>query len=1204
MRNLKRALSLALAAVMVLGMMVIGAGAVNLDDFSDKDEIVNTEAVTVLTTLNVINGKDDGSYDPTGIVTRAEMAKIICVILNGGSDPALGASTTHTYTDTVNHWAEAYIEYCTQLGIVAGKGNGTFDPNGTVTATEAAKMLLVALGYNASFENMVGANWAVSTNVLANQNKLYAGLAIDVDAGLTRDNAAQMAYNALNCEMVEYNYALVTGPDGSLTSIPTVDKKDDTLLSDKFGGVRVEGVVLKNEQTANNFDGKTRIDITNEDELTKVGHNFGDTATFEVSTDASILGTSVFFYAVPSVASPTNAEKALVLGSVMDSGKNVIVTNTDSFDKDESNAGNALTAAVINDYMDDEDIDVNDATVVFVNGSMDTVPNNGSIAALLASKLGNKVGYETKFIDNDNDGVTEAVVQTQYSFGKVIRYNSDEKDGGLTIDTDPTTKDVKADKIVGLADVALNDYVNYYEMGSKLYVSKAETLTGTIESVKENGNRLKANLTVDGTTYTFTTDVYTMDGVLEDPDNFVASEFVGKEITLYLDPFGYVAASSNVNGYTDYAYIANGSDTNLGTGLAGSVTVYAVLPDGSAKSYTVANLKNGTFDGKPSTYVADDEYTVGDPAANVGTVYGDQLYGYYINSKGEIELTVPTTGYQDVVTSAAGGDNASISFKKGQSTIYATGLANNLVDSDTVFYYVFMKNGVVDHIDSYIGKDNAPSVDINAGDTVGSVATINKETNGIAEAVVFTTNNVTSGSILYLYQYVRTTGDYKVYNAVIDGELVKDVVVDSSVSNVNDLLGVWSYTVNGDNVYSLQTANTVKTGYVKVIDGTSLVVTVPGDRDYQLTLNSETSMAEIDGADTAIISGVTKDSWVTVVYDSMSGDNTVKGLYLMERYAVDNASVLGVKIGAVSDVAKSGSGYATSYTSTNTVLTDLAFSKSVDMITYPPVIVAAANKPTTYTAATQCTDVTTMSAGKTYYIVTLAKDGASFGVTELTVTAASEATADVAFALTTPATDAVNTITGGGATKNITVDVANNTSSVVLTATKTAAQTIVAGGTDVADVTVSDNTCTVDTSAVASAGGSKSFTLTVNEDGHTAIVYNVTVTVKGNTEDITLSLTNPTDDDSDNDIAVSDTTVTVNVQNNTSSVVLTATKTDSQSIEVGGTDSSLVSVSGNAYTVDTSAVASAGGNKTFTLTVSEAGYASVTYNVTVIVAGS
>ena len=415
MRNLKRALSLALASVMVLSMMVIGAGAASLDDFSDKDEIVNTEAVTVLTTLNVINGKDDGSYDPTGIVTRAEMAKIICVILNGGNDPALGASSTHTYTDTVNHWAEAYIEYCTQLGIVAGKGDGTFDPNGTVTATEAAKMLLVALGYNASYEGMVGANWAVSTNVLANQNKLYGGLSIDVDAGLTRDNAAQMAYNALNCEMVAYTYALVTGADGSLTSIPRVEKKDDTLLSEKFGGVRVEGVVVENEQTSSNFEGKTRIDITNGDELAKVGHNFVTTAsdgsvntrgTFEVSTDASLLGTSVFFYVVPSVASPKNSEKAVVLGSVMDSGKNTVVTTTKTFGSDG-----------IEGFMKDEDIDVNDSTAVYVDGSLKT---NGKDGIAETAKITNKTGWEVKFIDNDNDGITESVVQTQYGFGKTF----------------------------------------------------------------------------------------------------------------------------------------------------------------------------------------------------------------------------------------------------------------------------------------------------------------------------------------------------------------------------------------------------------------------------------------------------------------------------------------------------------------------------------------------------------------------------------------------------------------------------------------------------------------------------------------------------------------------------------------------------------------------------------------------------------------
>ena len=87
MRNLKRALRLALAFVMVMSMMVVGAGAVSIDDFSDKDQIVNTEAVMTMVSLGVINSKDDGSYDPTGIVTRAEMAKLIAVTLNGGKDP-------------------------------------------------------------------------------------------------------------------------------------------------------------------------------------------------------------------------------------------------------------------------------------------------------------------------------------------------------------------------------------------------------------------------------------------------------------------------------------------------------------------------------------------------------------------------------------------------------------------------------------------------------------------------------------------------------------------------------------------------------------------------------------------------------------------------------------------------------------------------------------------------------------------------------------------------------------------------------------------------------------------------------------------------------------------------------------------------------------------------------------------------------------
>ena len=64
MRNLKRALSLALASVMLLGMMVVGSSAKGIDDFTDKAEIVNQDAVAVTSAIGMFEGYEDGSFGP------------------------------------------------------------------------------------------------------------------------------------------------------------------------------------------------------------------------------------------------------------------------------------------------------------------------------------------------------------------------------------------------------------------------------------------------------------------------------------------------------------------------------------------------------------------------------------------------------------------------------------------------------------------------------------------------------------------------------------------------------------------------------------------------------------------------------------------------------------------------------------------------------------------------------------------------------------------------------------------------------------------------------------------------------------------------------------------------------------------------------------------------------------------------------------
>ena len=240
MRNLKRALSLALAAIMLIGMMVVSASAAGFDDFSDKDEIVNKDAVSMLTILGVINGKEDGSFfDPAGNVTRAEMAKMIATVLNQGADvDGLYVGMNTGLTDVKGHWAESYINYCYSLGIIAGRGNGKFDPSATVTALEAAKMLLVAVGYDPAIEGFEGADWAINVSVRADEQGIFEGFTKDLSAPLNRDDAALLIYNALDVEMIQ-SY--------TTNNYPIAYSDHRTILADKYGVIKVQGVVVANE---------------------------------------------------------------------------------------------------------------------------------------------------------------------------------------------------------------------------------------------------------------------------------------------------------------------------------------------------------------------------------------------------------------------------------------------------------------------------------------------------------------------------------------------------------------------------------------------------------------------------------------------------------------------------------------------------------------------------------------------------------------------------------------------------------------------------------------------------------------------------------------------------------------------------------------------------------------------------------------------
>ena len=167
MSTFKKLLALTLALAMVLSVSAFaGYKADTYKDATSIDEDCE-DAIELLYALDIMKGDANGNFNPTATITRAEVAKMIYVILNyGKDDKAVNYTGAKMFSDVVaGAWYEGYVNYAGATKLVQGRGNGTFGPNDPVTCAEAAKMLLTAIGYSASDRGYTGANW--DKNVLS-----------------------------------------------------------------------------------------------------------------------------------------------------------------------------------------------------------------------------------------------------------------------------------------------------------------------------------------------------------------------------------------------------------------------------------------------------------------------------------------------------------------------------------------------------------------------------------------------------------------------------------------------------------------------------------------------------------------------------------------------------------------------------------------------------------------------------------------------------------------------------------------------------------------------------------------------------------------------------------------------------------------------------------------------------------------------------
>ena len=500
MRNLKRTLSLALAAVMLMGMMVVGAGAAS-KDFTDAGEIKNVEAVDVMVALGILEGGDKGDFQPNSILTREQAAKIICYMLLGEEAAEKLATSGAVFTDVAaDRWSAPYIGYCVNLGILAGDGNGHFFPEGKLTGAAFAKMLLVALGYDPKIENYTGNSWTI--NVAA--DAIEAGISpkgLVLTNELSRQDAAQMAFQTLTANMVKYDNKGIDIDFGN-------------------GGGSVNMGASNAEPVANDKSDDYRVVSADRDEY----QQFCEKYFSDLKLDADSVRDD---FGAPATKWVYDGDTVGTYGS-----KSATKTYVVDFDADE-----------LKDLKDD-DYDFSKA-VVYVNGVKD--------AALTADILAGRdyVGTTIELYSGEKTKEITTIVLKQGYLAQVTDlddesisldiYNPWDKKTAtnVTFDDDTKKSDDTFDKLS--AKYEEDDYLIVYTKGAVvdaavLAIADVETVSGKVATTKITAaDGYNGYFTIDGTKYTLAS------GYTE------ATEIkAGSEYDFYLDENGYVIGAETV----------------------------------------------------------------------------------------------------------------------------------------------------------------------------------------------------------------------------------------------------------------------------------------------------------------------------------------------------------------------------------------------------------------------------------------------------------------------------------------------------------------------------------------------------------------------------------------------------------------------------------------------------------------------------------
>lgn len=196
-------------------------------EYSDVEQNeIYCEAVEILTALGVVNGYDEGIFNPDNELTRAEFTTMIIRMLC--LENQINNETAVNYMDEADplswywhlrerpinnevdfddvdstDWHNSYIKLAYQKQLIKGVGDNKFAPNESVTYEQAVTVIVRALGYEIKASSLGG--YPKGYLMCARQENITKNTENQI-APISRATAALLVYNALTVKFADYNH--------------------------------------------------------------------------------------------------------------------------------------------------------------------------------------------------------------------------------------------------------------------------------------------------------------------------------------------------------------------------------------------------------------------------------------------------------------------------------------------------------------------------------------------------------------------------------------------------------------------------------------------------------------------------------------------------------------------------------------------------------------------------------------------------------------------------------------------------------------------------------------------------------------------------------------------------------------------------------------------------------------------------------------